>query len=130
MIVKPEFEEGFGKMEISVENPFNKTIVSYEFFYLNIDAGCFLVDKDSRLLDQKAWVKGYTDFIATQKNIELTEKHWEVIRWARAYYQKYEVTIPIMIFLRNFNSKEFHKLFGSGDEPLALAGLPKFPYNY
>ena len=74
--------------------------------------------------------------IATNDNIELTEAHWEVIRFVREFYLEYETSPAIRALVKAMalslgtdkgNSRYLHRLFPKGPAKQAtkLAGLPK-----
>ena len=47
-------------------------------------------DKAGYLLDYTLWEEGMVELLAQQEDIELTDAHWEVVRFVRAFYEEYE----------------------------------------
>lgn len=138
MRVKPSFKEGVGEREIIIEDPFGKTAASIKFsyWYLKEKGLFFVVDKDCRLIDPNTWCSEYVQCIAEREGLELTNEHWEVIKWAREFYKKNEIVPLIKILSRQFNTRELYALFcpSSHGEPSRvislLAGLPKPRYHH
>lgn len=46
------------------------------------------------LEDAREWTPEVAQAIAREDNIELTEAHWEIIRFLREFYQQHEVSPP------------------------------------
>ncbi|WP_166268258.1 TusE/DsrC/DsvC family sulfur relay protein [Marinobacter caseinilyticus] len=40
------------------------------------------------------WTPAIAQDIATESDVELTEKHWEIIRLLRSFYKKHEISPP------------------------------------
>ena len=73
---------------------------------------------------------------AQEENIELTEAHWEVVRFVRAFYEEYETSPAIRALVKAMankfgpekgNSRYLQRLFkrGPAKQATKLAGLPK-----
>ena len=71
-----------------------------------------------------------------EENIDLTEAHWEVVRFVRAFYEEYETSPAIRALVKAMankfgpekgNSRYLQRLFKKGPAKQAtkLAGLPK-----
>jgi len=76
--------------------------------------------------------------MAALENIDLTARHWEIIRFIRAYYQDYQHLPNARMFAKAVakglgvdkgDSRYLHRLFPEGPLKYAckLAGLPKPP---
>ncbi len=80
------------------------------------------------LLDAKQWTRDWALEIAKTYNLELTDKHWEVIEWLR---KKQEEGVALTI--RKVGSsgivdiKQFYALFPGGPLKISskIAGIPK-----
>jgi len=96
------------------------------------------VNDQGFLLDASAWNEQLAMCLAARENIELTDRHWEIIRFIRAYYFEYKHLPNARMFVKAVakalgedkgNSRYLHQLFPDG--PLKyvckLAGLPKPP---
>jgi tRNA 2-thiouridine synthesizing protein E len=46
------------------------------------------------LEDAAQWNPGVADVIAAEDNIQLSDNHWEIIKFLRDFYQQYEVSPP------------------------------------
>lgn len=90
------------------------------------------------LVNMEDWNETVAFKLAEQNGIELSEQHWEIIRFIRAYYEQYRHLPNTRAFVKAIantlgeakgNSRYLHRLFP--DTPLKyackLAGLPKPP---
>ncbi len=80
------------------------------------------------LLEAKQWTRDWALEVAKTYNLELTDKHWEVIEWLR---KKQEEGVALTI--RKVGSsgildiKQFYALFPGGPLKISskIAGIPK-----
>jgi len=90
----------------------------------------FEVDEDGFIQDTNLWTEDVARAFAKLEGIsELTEEHWKVIRFLRAYYLEFG-TAPMIRKLckeTGFQLKYIYQLFPTGPAKGAckLAGLPK-----
>ena len=77
--------------------------------YIETDASGYLLNIDD-------WDVEVAQAIAKLENLELTDAHWEIIHFVRAFYQEYKT-----------HSRYLQRLFPDGPAKQAtkLAGLPK-----
>ncbi len=92
-------------------------------------------NEEGYLLNHQTWAKQWAEQKALEKNLVLQEFDWQVIIFARNFYQQYQVmplTRRIIKFIRenldqNFDSIKLQECYS--DKPLRiialLAGLPK-----
>ncbi|MBI1222509.1 MAG: TusE/DsrC/DsvC family sulfur relay protein [Bacteroidetes bacterium] len=86
------------------------------------------VNEEGFLTDFSQWNKDIANEIAKEENIQLTERHWEVINYLQEQHRK---EIPMSIRkIRNsgvVDIKEFYQLFPQGPLKTAskIAGIPK-----
>ena len=73
------------------------------FLRIEKENGTFLdieTDAEGFLKDPSLWQPKIAEAIAHQRGITLTNSHWEVIHFARQFYQQYQ-TIPVArIFIK------------------------------
>lgn len=90
------------------------------------------------LLDLADWNEAVAVQLAAQQGIILTDAHWEIIHFIRAYYQNYKHLPNARLFSKAIantlgadksSSHYLHQLFPDGPLKYAckLAGLPKPP---
>lgn len=90
------------------------------------------------LVDSTAWNEALAVELAASLAIELTPAHWEIVRFIRDYYQRFQHLPNNRMFVKAVqkelgetkgNSRYLHGLFP--DSPLKyaclIAGLPKPP---
>lgn len=93
-------------------------------------------DSEGYLLDLNQWRPEVALAIAQQENLTLTDAHWEVIHFVRAFYQEYKTSPAIRMLVKAMaqklgeekgNSRYLQRLFPDGPAKQAtkLAGLPK-----
>lgn len=95
-----------------------------------------LTDKLGYLKNYQDWQEDMVPFLAEQEGIELTDAHWEVVRFVREFYLEYETSPAIRALVKAMaakfgpdkgNSRYLQRLFRKGPAKQAtkLAGLPK-----
>lgn len=93
-------------------------------------------DEEGFLTDISAWNPDLALRIAQLENIPMSDDHWEVINYLRAYYLEYQITPGMRVLIeaiRNTlgaakgNSKYLYELFPEGPvrQGCKIAGLPK-----
>jgi tRNA 2-thiouridine synthesizing protein E len=90
------------------------------------------------LADAALWNERVALALAATRSIELTEGHWEIIRYLRDYYFRYRHLPNMRMFVKAVhkefgeekgNSRYLHRLFPESPLKYAclIAGLPKPP---
>jgi tRNA 2-thiouridine synthesizing protein E len=89
------------------------------------------VDEDGYLQEPDKWSEEFAELYAKEEGIEgvLTEEHWKIIRYLRAYFQQFGMA-PIIRKLckdNGINKQKLDELFPTGPAKGAckLAGLSK-----
>ena len=91
---------------------------------------CYRLDQDGFLSAHQGWDEAVAAFLAHQDGLELSETHWQIIRYFRQYFVQTK-TIPSMRDLRNktgLSVSELFRLFPAGGplmQGVKIAGLPK-----
>ncbi len=94
------------------------------------------VDEEGYLQDWQIWNEAVAGYMAKQDGLELSDAHWEVIRFLRDYFQKYQIAPMIKILVKEIaktmgpekgNTKYLYELYPAGPAKQACryAGLPK-----
>jgi len=94
------------------------------------------LDEDGFLTDWQAWEEGMAEAMAAEDGQELTENHWELIRYLREYFIKFQIAPPVKMLIKELarafgpekgNSKYLYQLFPAGPakQGCRYAGLPK-----
>lgn len=103
---------------------------------MEFEGKTYEVDEEGYLMDWAVWNEGIAGFMAKQDGLELTEAHWEVIRFLRDYFNKYQIAPMIKILTKEIgktmgkekgNTKYLYELYPGGPAKQACryAGLPK-----
>jgi tRNA 2-thiouridine synthesizing protein E len=94
------------------------------------------VDEEGYLQDWQQWEEGMAAAMAEADGITLTDEHWEIIRYLRDYFMKFQIAPPIKMLVKEIakamgpekgNTKYLYSLFPAGPAKQACryAGLPK-----
>ena len=93
-------------------------------------------DAEGYLRRREDWTPELATALAAADGIELTEAHWEVMRFLQEYYTAYEIAPAIRILTKQIgkrfgpekgNSRYLYELFprGPAKQACRYAGLPK-----
>jgi len=94
------------------------------------------LDEEGYLTDLKDWNEDVAKVLASQDEIELTDSHWEVVKFLRDYYDEYQIAPAVRVLTKAIgkklgkdkgNSKYLYELFpyGPAKQACRFAGLPK-----
>ncbi len=103
---------------------------------LAFNGGLIDTDKQGYLLDHTIWQEELAVVMAKNDNFEITEAHWEVIKFVRQFYLTYNTSPAIRALTKAMkaefgaekaSSRYLFKLFPDGPAKQATkyAGLPK-----
>lgn len=93
-------------------------------------------DEEDYLINLNDWNEEIAKHLANKDELELTENHWEVIRFLREYYDEYQIAPAVRVLTKAIgkklgpekgNSKYLYELFpyGPAKQACRFAGLPK-----
>ena len=86
-------------------------------------------DDDGFMVDASAWTKEVGEAIADALEVELTDRHWQVIDFARADFEELgePPTLRRITKQTDVDMKEIYQLFPDGPAKIAanIAGLKK-----
>ncbi len=69
------------------------------------------VDENGHLVNSDDWSEALANHFATLDGINLSKKHWRVIRFIREYYLRYK-TVPMpKVIIKGLNKKEGAELY-------------------
>ena len=96
------------------------------------------IDTDAQgyLVNVEDWSESMAVELARQEGIELSEEHWEVVRFVRDFYKEFNTSPAIRMLVKAMankfgeekgNSRYLYRLFPKGPAKQAtkIAGLPK-----
>lgn len=96
------------------------------------------IDTDTQgyLVNVEDWNESMAVELARQEGIELSEEHWEVVRFVRDFYKEFNTSPAIRMLVKAMsqkygeekgNSRYLYRLFSKGPAKQAtkIAGLPK-----
>lgn len=59
-------------------------------------------DSEGYLLDLGDWSEDFVRAMAQAEGLELTDEHWQVIRYLRDYYQEHGVQAQVRVMIKHF----------------------------
>lgn len=94
------------------------------------------LDEENYMVDLSEWNEDIAKVLAAQDEMNLTDSHWEVIKFLREYYQEYQIAPAVRVLTKAIgktlgpekgNSKYLYELFpyGPAKQACRFAGLPK-----
>ncbi|MDQ3268246.1 MAG: TusE/DsrC/DsvC family sulfur relay protein [Pseudomonadota bacterium] len=103
---------------------------------IEVNEKTYETDKEGYLVNFDDWNMDIAKFIAQAEELEMTDSHWEIIKFLRAYYKQHqstpnirEVTQAVSEELSEEKGKSpyLYDLFPSGpaEQGCKIAGLPK-----
>ena len=103
---------------------------------LEFEGAKYETDEDGYLTDWETWQEGMAGVMAKEDDLELTSEHWEIIKFLREYFIKFQIAPMIKILVKEIgknmgpekgNTKYLYQLFPAGPAKQACryAGLPK-----
>jgi len=102
-----------------------------------VDGREILLDGEGYLLELDAWSENFVRVRAEAEGLELTDEHWQVINYIRAYYEENNVQAPVRDMIKHFkkvwgkdkgNTRYLHQIFplgGPQKQGNRLAGVRK-----
>lgn len=105
---------------------------------LEVEGRILNITDDGFLVDPDAWDERVAAALAARIPIDLTEAHWEILRFIRGYYLRFHHLPNNRLFVKAVqkelgsekgNSRYLHRLFPDSAVKYAclVAGLPKPP---
>lgn len=94
-----------------------------------------LTDSEGYLKNLDDWSEDFARALAVQEGVELTDEHWQIIHFLRAYYEEHYVQAQVRVMIKHFtaewgpekgNNHYLHDLFRKGGpqkQGNRLAGL-------
>jgi tRNA 2-thiouridine synthesizing protein E len=79
-------------------------------------------DDEGYLIDPDAWNEDLAAELARRESIELTEVHWDAIRFMRDFYQEHQVIPDVRFVARHLSAR-----FGAASRNMIFE---LFPYGY
>lgn len=102
---------------------------------IRVDGKDIATDSEGYLLDLNDWSEDFALALAKHEGLTLSDAHWEVIRFLRAYYHEHAVQPQVRVMIRHFtqawdarrgSNHHLHDLFPRGGpqkQGNRLAGL-------
>lgn len=90
---------------------------------LKIDGDVVATDQEGYLMDPSDWNEKVAQALAQQEALSLTEDHWSVIRFMRAFHEEHQVAADVRHVTKHLSEEQ-----GRDDAKSLLFHL--FPYGY
>jgi tRNA 2-thiouridine synthesizing protein E len=94
-----------------------------EVIYMDVDGQQIATDQEGYIQNMEDWSDSFVKALAKKEELELTEDHWEVIRFIRKYYEEHQVQGQVRDMIKFFkqswgkergNNHYLHDLFPKG----------------
>jgi tRNA 2-thiouridine synthesizing protein E len=106
-----------------------------EYDAFEFDGEIFHLTKEGNLVEQYHWSERMAEHLAHRERIKLTDDHWLVIRFMRAFYDEYMISPMVKLLIKHMqesigaeksNKKYLYELFPAGPskQGARIAGLP------
>ncbi len=91
--------------------------------YLLVNGNEIETDSEGYIRNLDEWSEDYAVALAKQEELDLTEEHWDVIRYLREYYQEHSVQAQVRNMIKHFseawgkergNNHYLHEIFPKG----------------
>ena len=103
---------------------------------IEVEGKILETDAEGYLTDLNDWEPAVAEAMARLDNQELTEEHWEIIRFLREFYAEYKVAPAVRVLTRTIGKKMGHEKgnakylyvlfpYGPAKQASRYAGLPK-----
>jgi tRNA 2-thiouridine synthesizing protein E len=104
---------------------------------LQVDGQDVLTDPEGYILNMDDWSEGFARAQADREGLDLTDEHWQVIRFIREFYEEHDVQAQVRDMVKHFraawgpekgNSRYLHDIFPMGGpqkQGNRLAGVRK-----
>ena len=89
---------------------------------MDVISGLPPTDDEGYLVDPGDWSEQVAAILAQQEKIELTDAHWDAIRFMRDYYQEHQVIPDVRFVARHLAAR-----FGAAARNMIFE---LFPYGY
>jgi dissimilatory sulfite reductase related protein len=101
-----------------------------------VDGKSFESDEEGYLIDIGSWSEELAGLIAKDEEIDMTDEHWEVVKFLREYYSEYQIAPAVRVLVKAVkkklgaekgSNKYLYELFpyGPAKQACKIAGLPK-----
>jgi len=102
-----------------------------------VNGQVFETDEDGFLLQLDGWNEEVASELAKAEDVEMSDKHWDLVKFLRNYYEEFQIAPAIKILVKeiakanNMDKKDassyLYELFPAGPAKQAckIAGLPK-----
>lgn len=101
-----------------------------------VNGKTYETDEEGYLANLSDWSADVAEKMAIDDDCDLSENHWEVIKFLRSYYEEYQIAPAVRVLTKAIgkrlgkdkgNSKYLYELFpyGPAKQACKYAGLPK-----
>jgi len=103
---------------------------------IEVNGKTYETDEEGYLTNIQEWEEGVAEVMSKEDNLDLTDEHWDIIKFLRQYYEEYQIAPAVRVLTKAVgkkmgkekgNSKYLYGLFpyGPAKQACRYAGLPK-----
>jgi tRNA 2-thiouridine synthesizing protein E len=134
--LSPAFARGFLFCLTGVFDKLTTAFLRVRGYMLQFEGQVIETDAQGYLKNSQDWQEGMVPLLAEEEGIELTDAHWEVVRFVREFYLEFNTSPAVRMLVKAMaqkygeekgNSRYLFRLFPKGPAKQAtkIAGLPK-----
>ena len=102
----------------------------------SVNGSDFEHDEEGYIIDINSWNEDLGKVIAVAEGLDMTDEHWEVVKFLREYYNEYQIAPAVRVLVKAVkkkfgkdkgSNKYLYELFpyGPAKQACKVAGLPK-----
>ena len=103
---------------------------------IEVNGQSIATDEEGYLEDLSAWTEDVAKVLADSEGLEMSDDHWEIVKFLREYYEEYQIAPAVRVLTKAVGkklgkekgtSKYLYELFpyGPAKQACKVAGLPK-----
>lgn len=90
---------------------------------LDVNGKDVMIDAEGYIINIDEWTEGFAIALAAKEELELTDEHWQVIRYIRDYYEEHQIQAQVRDMIKHFkkawgpehgNNRYLHDIFPKG----------------
>ena len=91
--------------------------------HIDVDGRQVATDHEGYIQNMDEWSDGFVEALAKSDGLELTDEHWEVIHFIRAFHAEHSVQAQVLDMIKHFkkvwgkergNNRYLHDIFPKG----------------
>lgn len=90
---------------------------------LDVNGRAVMIDAEGYIIDTEEWSDDFVVALANKEGLDLTDEHWQVVRYIRDYYLEHHVQAQVRAMIKHFtklwgkekgSNRYLHDIFPKG----------------